>query len=173
MDTDTGRIKQLVAPGQVDNLYIHYGWEGRFVASPNGKLVALQMPDHIEVINIQGQMVQRALVTYPADEAHSVIPMYWTKDSSELIILPSEIPLMAGGVPIVRTVWRYKMDGSAGIEIPLTPPPLYDEYAVSPDGNWIVFGSCTVTALVLYRMICLWWRRLEYILAIYTMVLRS
>jgi len=140
VDTDTGRIKQLVAPGQVDNLIFHYGWEGKFVASPNGNLVALQMPDHIEVINIQGQVVQRALVTYPADEAHSVIPMYWTKDSSELIILPSEFALMAGGIPTVRTVWRYKMDGSAGIEIPLTPPPLYDDYAISPDGNWIVYG---------------------------------
>ncbi len=140
VDTDTGTIKQLVTPVQVDNLYIHYGWEGKFAVSPNGNLVALQMPDHIEVVNLQGQVVQRDLVTYPADEAHSVIPMYWTKDSSELIILPSEIALMAGGVPIVRTVWRYKIDGSAGIEIPLTPPPLYDDYAVSPDGNWIVYG---------------------------------
>jgi Tol biopolymer transport system component len=139
VDTDAGGIKQLVAPGQVDNLYIHYGWEGKFAVSPNGNLIALQMPDHIQVINIQGQVVQQALVTYPADEAHSVIPMYWTKDSSELIILPSEIPLMSAE-PIVRTVWRYKMDGSAGIKIPLTPPPLYDEYAVSPDGNWIVYS---------------------------------
>jgi hypothetical protein len=139
VDTDAGGIKQLLAPGQVDNLYIHYGWEGKFAVSPNGNLVALQMPDHIQVINIQGQVVQQALVTYPADEAHSVIPMYWTKDSSELTILPSEIPLMSAE-PIVRTVWRYRMDDSAGIKIPLTPPPLYDDYAVSPDGNWIVYG---------------------------------
>ncbi len=98
------------------------------------------MLDHIEVRDIQGRILLRNLVTYPADEAHIQVPMYWTKDSKELIVLPSDIALFTGGVPIVRTIWRYSLDGGSGEEIPLYPPPLYDEYAVSPDGNWIVYA---------------------------------
>lgn len=139
-DADTSEIRQLAAPQQMDNSLFLTGQEGKFLVSPDGNLVAIQGPDHIEVINLNGQAVQPNLVTYLADEAHSYIPMYWTRDSRELIILPSEIPLLAGGVPIVRAVWRYSVDDGRGTEIPLIPPPLYDEYAISPDGNWIVYS---------------------------------
>jgi hypothetical protein len=130
VNTDTSEITQLKVPSQ----------GGNFLAAPNGKWVAVQTLDHIDVIDVQGQMIHRNLVTYTKSEAHVVVPMSWTSDSQELIILPSEIPLFVGGVPIVRNIWRYPLDGSSGIEIKLTPSPVYNSYAVSPDGNWIVYS---------------------------------
>jgi hypothetical protein len=129
VNTDNGEIKQLKAPWQ----------GGNFLVAPNGKWVAVQTLDHIDIIDVQGQIVQHNLVTYSKTEGHVMVPMYWTTDSRELIVLPSEIPLFAG-VPAVRTVWRYPLDGSSGIEIKINPSPVYDAYAVSPDGNWIAYS---------------------------------
>jgi len=130
VNIDTGEIKQLKAPWQ----------GGNFLAAPNGKWVAVQTLDHIDVLDMQGRIVYRNLVTYPKTEAHVVVPMAWTPDSKELIVLPSEIPLFAG-VTVNRTVWRYSLDGTSGIEVKLNPNPTYDAYAISPDGNWIVYAD--------------------------------
>lgn len=129
VDTDTAKVKQLKTSNQ----------GGNFLAAPNGKWVAVQTPDHIDIIDVQGRIIQGNLVVYSKAASHIVVPMAWTQDSRELIVLPSEIPLDAG-VPAVRTIWRYPLDGSPGIEIKLTPAPVYDYYAVSPDGNWIVYS---------------------------------
>jgi Tol biopolymer transport system component len=129
VNTDTGKIKQLKAPGQ----------GGNFLAAPNGKWVAVQTLDHIDVIDTQGRVIHRNLVTHDKTEAHVIVPMAWTPDSKELIILPSEIPLFAG-IRVIRTIWRYPVDGGSGTEIKLTPPVEYDAYAVSPDGNWIAYS---------------------------------
>jgi hypothetical protein len=88
---------------------------------------------------VDGQLVKGNLVTYDKTEAHIVIPMAWTQDSTELIILPSGIPLFAGGVTVERTIRRYPVDSSPSIETYLTPPPIFDFFAISPDGNWIVY----------------------------------
>jgi WD40-like Beta Propeller Repeat len=129
VNTDNGEIKQLKAPWQ----------GGNFLAAPNGKWIAVQTLDHIDVIDVQGQNIRRNLETYTKSEGHVLVPMYWTTDSRELIILPSGIPLFAG-VTVVRTVWRYPMSGGPGIEIKLDPSPVWDAYTVSPDGNWIAYS---------------------------------
>ena len=129
VDTDTAKIRQLKTPNQ----------GGNFLAAPNGKWVAVQTPDHIDIIDVQGRIIQGNLVVYTKAASHIVVPMAWTQDSRELIVLPSEIPLDVG-VPAVRTIWRYPLDGSPGIEVKLTPAPVYDYYAISRDGNWIVYS---------------------------------
>lgn len=130
INTDTGKLKQLRGRGQ----------GGNFLISPDGKWIAIQALDHIDVIDTQGQMVYQNLVTYDKTEAHVVIPMYWALDSQELIILPSEIPESSGGDSIVRSIWRYAVNGGARTEIRLTPEVFFNYYSISPDGNWIAYS---------------------------------
>ena len=40
---------------------------------------------------------------------------------------------------MIRTVWRYPLDGRPGVEIKLDPPPSGTAFSVSPDGNWIAY----------------------------------
>jgi dipeptidyl aminopeptidase/acylaminoacyl peptidase len=131
MDTDTGEIRQLLKPKQ----------GGDFLVAPNGKWIAVQTPDHIDVIDIQGHVLRSHLVTYPPDEAHIDIPMFWTQNSNELIVLPSDISPMSAVGPMVRTVWRYSLDGRPGVQIPINPQPIFYTYGISPDGNWIAYES--------------------------------
>jgi dipeptidyl aminopeptidase/acylaminoacyl peptidase len=134
-DIDTGTIKQLLAIGQ----------GGDFLVSPDGKLVAVQAPDRIDVITIQGQIVYQTPFTYPEEGIYAVaIPMTWTQDSRELFVVPpipvSEIPGNRG-FPLLRTIWRYSLDENSGVEIRLDPPPVgYQGFRISPDGNWIVYS---------------------------------
>ena len=134
-DMDTGAIKQLLAIGQ----------GGNFLVSPNGKLVAVQAPDKMEVITTQGQIVYQTPFTYPEEDIYTVaIPMSWTQDSRELIVVPpiptSEIPGNRG-FPLLRTIWRYSLDENSGVEIRLDPPPVgYQGFKISPDGNWMAYS---------------------------------
>jgi Tol biopolymer transport system component len=130
INTDTGKLKQLRGRGQ----------GGNFLVSPDGKWIAIQTLDHIDVIDTQGQMVYQNLVTYDKTEAHVVIPMHWTLDSKELIILPSEIPESSGGDSFVRSIWRYAVNGGMRTEIKLTPEVVFNYYSISPDGNWIAYS---------------------------------
>jgi len=128
VNTDDGEIKQLKEPWQ----------GGNFLAAPNGKWVAVQTLDHIDIIDVQGRILRGNLVKYSKAEEHVIVPMVWTSDSQELIVLPSDIPLFAG-VPVERNIWRYPVLAGSGAEIKLTPPVVYNVYAVSPDGNWIAY----------------------------------
>lgn len=130
INTDTGKLKQLRGRGQ----------GGNFLVSPDGKWIAVQTLDHIDVIDTQGQVVYQNLMTYDKTEAHVVIPMNWTLDSKELIILPSEIPESIGGDSIVRSIWRYAVNGGMRTEIKLTPEVFFNYYSISPDGNWIAYS---------------------------------
>ena len=132
-DIDTGKIRQLLGIGQA----------GNFLISPNGKLVAIQKNDHINVINIDnGQTTRINLITYSSPDAYLGLwwkEITWTGNSNELIVLPTNI----SGYPSiarVHTVWRYTIYGSSGIEIKLNPPPSDNAFAISPDGNWIVYS---------------------------------
>lgn len=138
-DTDTGELKQLLMPGQ----------SGFFLASPNGKYIAVQTLEHIDVIDIHGQIIRHNLASYSYDNydcafyGYICAPMSWTQDSKELIVVQpiplSEMPTNKGH-PLLCTVWRYPVDGRSGIEIRLNPPPMGEAFSVSPDGNWIAYS---------------------------------
>lgn len=135
VDADTGELKQLKVPMM----------GGFFLISPNGERIAVQTQDHVDVIDVQGNYILHDLFSHSPDDYDCVFygyvcaPMYWQQDSSELILMQ---PIVShGGGPLARTVWRYSMDGSPGVETRLMPPPLGEEdMSISPDGNWIVFS---------------------------------
>jgi dipeptidyl aminopeptidase/acylaminoacyl peptidase len=130
VDTDTGEMKQLLAPGQ----------GGDFLVSPDGKRIAVQARDHIDVIDLQGQIVRQNLVMYPVYNPPAKVPMAWMPNSRELIVLPSKFDPSTAGIPVLRQVWRYSLDGNSGREIPLDPSPIGDAFSISPDGNWIAYS---------------------------------
>jgi hypothetical protein len=138
VDTDTSEVKQL--------LPIKQG--GFFLVSPNGKHIAVQTSDHVDVIDFQGRIILRNLASHSTDYdcvfyGYMCTPMYWTQDSSELILVQpiplSEYPTNRVN-PLIRTVWRYPMNGKPGIEIRLTLAPMGEALSVSPDGNRIVYS---------------------------------
>ena len=114
-DMDTGTIKQLLSIGQGGDL------------SPGHEAVSGK-PDQIEVITTQGQIVYQTPFIYPEEDIYTTaIPMSWTQDSRELIVVPpiptSEIPGNRG-FPLLRTIWRYSLDENSGVETRLDPPPV-------------------------------------------------
>jgi hypothetical protein len=129
-DTDTGNIKQILQPGK----------GGIFMVSPNGKLVAVLTADHIDVLDINGQIIHSDLVTYPQIWKYNRVQLSWSADSQSLIVL---LPINSSSDdtdgPEPLSLWKYPMDGQLADEIRLTPAPMGSSFEVSPDGNWIVY----------------------------------
>ncbi|MCC6569791.1 MAG: hypothetical protein IT315_11195, partial [Anaerolineales bacterium] len=42
--------------------------------------------------------------------------------------------------PAMRSVWHYSVNGATKVQASLTPPPISDDYSISPDGNWILYS---------------------------------
>lgn len=167
VDTDNAKIKRLRAPGQAYGfqvspdgqlIAIHAKTWFTFTGTTPGSLSATLVPittpdintnyaaDYIDVTDIDGQVIRHNLVSSSPvlpDVYHDELPAFWTRDSSQLIVVPpiptSEIPNNIGD-PVLRTVWRYSLDGRPGVRIRLEPPIVGDSYSVSPDGNWIVYS---------------------------------
>ena len=141
----TGELKVLLPPGK----------GGNFVVSPDGRMVAVQASGHIDVIGIDGRMIHQNLVTYIPTTPHELIPdMFWTEDSAELLVtLPIDPEYQYTRAQCTtdvaaRGVWRYAIDGGAGGQTLLDPPPIgesnrasryFVDFDVSPDGNWILY----------------------------------
>lgn len=133
VDIDTAKITQLLPIGQA----------GYFQVSPNGKLIAVQTADHIDIVDLQGNIKARNLVTYPQDYNHTWVPFSWTGDSTQLIVMlplsSEENAFHQNG--LLRSVWKYPINGNLSTEIRLDPAPMADAFAVSPDGKWIAYTS--------------------------------
>lgn len=132
VDTDTGEVRSVFPPGQVSG----------FKVSPNGRLVAINMSGHVDIVTIDGQVVRRNLVTYAPTQPDELFPrLFWLPDSTELIVfLPAETEYeRMGAGPPTYTVWRYALDGSAAVQVLIDPLPKGSSHPVSPDGNWILY----------------------------------
>lgn len=131
VDTDTSEFKILLPPGH----------GGGYEMSPDGSLVAYGSSGHIDVINTHGQLIRRNLVTYAPSEPIELIPdIHWLPDSTELtVFLPVET-YYDMEAPETYALWRYALDGRAGVQIPVDPPPIGSDYRLSPDGNWLVYN---------------------------------
>jgi len=130
VDMDTNKINVLLPPGK----------EEGFRVSPDGNLVAIQTKGHIDVIEINGKMIYRNLVTYTPTHPYDLKPnFFWGSDSAELIVaLPArEIYDLSG--PEAYSIWRYSINGSAKAQLSFNPPPL-DSCCASPDGNWFLYN---------------------------------
>lgn len=131
VDADTGEIVRLLPNGK----------GGNFFLSPNGNMVAIQASGHIDVIDIDGRTIRPNFISYTPTYPYDLSPkVFWNADSTELIAtLPArEIFDMSG--PETLSVWRYSIDSSRGVQVAIDPPLLDSDYAVSPDGNWILYN---------------------------------
>jgi hypothetical protein len=134
VDTDTAKIeiKRSAKPDKVEH----------FLVSPDGKLVAIQSPSQVKVVDLAGRIVHNALITYtyPPDFGFYPVDLHWTSDSSILFALPPrEWNSSIYENPAPRTIWKCPLNGGSPIELQLVPPPLDDDYAISSDGKWIVY----------------------------------
>lgn len=127
VNIDTMEFARLQDPGKA----------GLFRVSPNGKLVT----DSYNVFGINGDIVHSNLITHlPAWEGEGIF-LFWTQDSSKVIILP---PIKGNADPMdgpePRTIWQYPIDGSPAFEVRLYPAPMAHYFTLSPDGNWIAYS---------------------------------
>ena len=132
VDTDATKIRKLLAPAQ----------GGPFKVSLDGKLVAVQTAEHIDVIDLDGNFIRRKLITYPRAWAFLITPdIYWTQNSSKLSIAP---PSSTGALdytgPEPNKIWQYSIDDDQRVEINTNPPLMQDFFSISPDGNWVIYN---------------------------------
>lgn len=131
VDADTGEIIRLLPSDKGGNFFI----------SPDGNMVAIQAKGHIDVIGVDGQIILQNLVTYTPTRPYELDPgVFWTEDSTELVVtLPIEAEYNMDG-PAMRSIWHYSVNGATKVQASLTPPPISDDYSISPDGNWILYS---------------------------------
>ena len=111
VDIDSGKIRQLLAPGL----------GGSFKISPDGNLLSVITSGHIDIFGIDGQVIRRNLVTYTPSKPIELFPVfYWLPDSTGLIVsLLVESQYDIGDMP-TYAIWRYPLDGNMAIQIPLS-----------------------------------------------------
>jgi hypothetical protein len=133
VDTDTGEISTL----------FHRREGGSYYVSPDGKMLAVDRVNSVDVIGIDGRMIRRSLATYTLSEP---IPLgalvYWLADSSGLILgLPINTFYDTSPPPLYE-IWRYSLATGKGVKIKLDPSPMgIEPVRVSPDGNWITYTN--------------------------------
>jgi hypothetical protein len=140
LDTDTAKIKSLFSYKQVYRIEV----------SPNGKLIAIQTPDQVKIIDITGRVVL-TLLTYDIYNGHPIkdygdpwreftLDFYWMGDSSALFVF---MPRNWDEVDYdyhfaLYNVWKYPLNGASPVKINLMPFPSMPQ-AISPDGKWLVY----------------------------------
>jgi hypothetical protein len=131
VDINSGAIQQLLAPGL----------GGYFRVSPDGKLLSVVTPGHIDIFDIHGQITKRDLVTYTPTAPIALFPAsQWLPDSNGILVfLPVEKQNEVGDIPIYA-IWRYLLDGTTAVQIPLDPPPMGTGVLASPDKKWLLYN---------------------------------
>jgi len=133
IDTDTGEIKSILPVGQVADYYL----------SPDGTKIAVNVlgePSHIDLLSIDGEMLQGNIATYTLSEPIPLFPdVHWAQDSNSLttVLRYPTIYDTSGGAPNY-TIWRYALDENKSTQVHLDPMPK-DLVEVSPNGNWVTY----------------------------------
>ena len=141
-DTDTSKVTKTLITG----LKGAYWGSPPFQISPDGKMVGIAISGHIDIFDLQGQVVRHSIMTYIPSEPSELFPIqYWLPDSSGLVVLlPNEEHLEAPMLSYRYTAWRYVFEDNMATQIPLDPQP--EELGgcgmhVSPDRNWIIYNK--------------------------------
>lgn len=150
VDTDTTEVKELVKPDKV-GLYTTIS---NFSASPNGKMVAVEYPGYIDILDINGKTIRRNAVPYtpglPSFGMFSLLPSTsWLPDSSGLIVIvPDGVASVGGYNVLAYSIFRYDINTSVATRIQLTPSLvgfpddcMCGGIQVSPDGKWILYNG--------------------------------
>lgn len=145
-DADGGETKAILPPGKAQAPSA----QPRFQVSPDGKLVAVASPGHVDILDIDGQLVRGGIFLYTPSMAEAqYATLFWLPDSSGLIAaLPtnsSHIAAFNKDVP-AYAIWRYTLADSHAEPISLDPSPMnlqgdIDRFLVSPDGHWLLYGG--------------------------------
>jgi hypothetical protein len=133
VDTDTAEIKRLLLPEQGGDFYV----------SPDGKSIAIDTTEQIDVIDIRGETIYRNLLTYISSEPIFLSPgIHWMPDLTGLVVILPVPTYYESNEPPDYTVWHYALDGTPGKQVSLDPLPRGHYMAkVSPDGNWIIYNN--------------------------------
>jgi hypothetical protein len=134
VDTDTGQARILLPRGS---------GAGQRIPSPDGKKLAIDHSDYIDILDIDGRLIKHKLATYTVSEPWKIGPLiFWTADSDKLILALPINTFYDSSPPPVYEVWRYSVDTGVGTQIPLDPPPsgLYPVWAAS-DGNRLLYKN--------------------------------
>lgn len=145
-DADGGETKTILTPGKAQAPSM----QARFQVSPDGKLVAVASPGHVDIFDIDGQLVRGGIFLYtPSTSETQYATLFWLPDSSGLIAaLPTNTFHIAAynkDVP-AYAIWRYTLADSHAEPIPLDPSPMNlqgaaDRFLVSPNGRWLLYGG--------------------------------
>ena len=145
VNIDTGRTKQIIAPGEIGDV----NYSGNFDVSPNGKMISVASPGHIDIYTVGGQIIRRDVLPYTPSTPDALFPVqFWLSDSSGLtVVLPTTTNETAFGPIPAYSIWRYEIDGNRTISLAIDPPPMLYDSKISPDGNWILYGGFGTDAL--------------------------
>jgi Tol biopolymer transport system component len=148
VDTDTAEIKELAKPDKV-GLYTTLS---NYSASPDGKMITVEYPGYIDILDVNGKAIRRNVLPYtPSLPSYGGIPLlpspFWLPDSSGLIVIVPDGVTFVGGYDVpAYSVWQYDINTTAATRISLTPSLVYipggyvcGEYTVSPDRKWILY----------------------------------
>lgn len=130
VNTDTGELKILREKGA----------GGDFFISPDGNMVAILANGHIDVINIDGQIIHRNLADYFVTHPYELSPnVFWNADSTELTVTFPKRDVFDLSGPETLLVGQYSLEGNENVVMDFDPPVLDGEYDVSLDGTWILY----------------------------------
>ncbi|MCB2178403.1 hypothetical protein KQH61_00630 [bacterium] len=130
VDADTAEIKQVLAHDQ----------RAGFEIAPTGNMIAIAWEGHINIVDLEGQVINRDLITYPETGPYVPAPyIFWNEDATELIVTMTLVTEYTYEGPDPRTVWRIPLDGSPKTQITFDPPILSRSYTISTDGYWILY----------------------------------
>lgn len=146
VDADTSQIKPILSPGTAQPP----SPQARFSISPDGKMIALASVGHVDIFDVDGQLVRGGAFIYTPSTSETLYPtIFWLPDSSGLIAaLPTNLFHISAYNKDVAAyaLWRYMIADSHVDSIPLDPSPMNlqgeaDRFLVSPDGLWLLYGG--------------------------------
>lgn len=145
-DADNGEIKTFLSPGKAQGA----NPQASFTVSPDGKLIAVASVGHVDILDVDGQLVRGGIFLYTPSTAETLYAkIFWLPDSSGLIAaLPTNTYHISAYNKDVSSyaIWRYTLADSAAEAIPVDPSPMNllgeaDKFLVSPDGRWLLYGG--------------------------------
>ena len=141
VDTDTSAIKKLADLG----LFLQQLSVPRNIKiSPDGKMIAIGTPDHVDIINTHGTVIHHNILPYKPSQNTLLFPaLFWLPDSSGLIVaLPNTFYNSRAHHDFpASTIWRYSIEDNIAVQIRFDPAPMHYTFQVSPDAKWIVYGG--------------------------------
>jgi hypothetical protein len=118
LNTDTHKIKRLLPQGQGGNFYI----------SPDGTMIVMDRQNAIDILGVDGKLMHSKVATYPHGEPFVLSSkMYWTADSSELILALPINKLYDTSLPPTYTIWRYSPASNTSVQVNLDPSLMSNE----------------------------------------------